>query len=105
MDAQTQMARVASVQLEDRERQRPTRLAWIQAIALLALSGSVVFSGIVTGLAGTTEATAASSLQAQANSAITRVDTATQPVISLASRKGAAWVVAHATKAEVTDLT
>jgi PHD/YefM family antitoxin component YafN of YafNO toxin-antitoxin module len=105
MDAQAQMAEVASLHLKDRERRRPGWPAWAHAILLLVLSGSVVLSGIVNGIASTTEAAAASSLQAQANSAITQVDKATQPVISLANRKGAAWVVAHATKADVSDLT
>jgi hypothetical protein len=105
MDAQTRMARVMSLQLKDRERRRPTWLAWGQAIFLLVISGAFVLNGIVTGLAGTTEAAAASSFQAQANSAITQADRAVQPVISLAIRKGAAWVIVHATKSEVTDLT
>lgn len=99
------MARLASVQLQDRERQRPGWLAWGQAIVLLVLSGSVMLSGIVSGIAATTDAAAASSLQAQANSAIMQVDRATQPVFSLVSRKGAAWVVEHATEAQVSDLT
>lgn len=105
MDAQTQMARVASLQLQDREEQRPGRLAWGQAIFLLVISGSLIFIGIVGGLTGTTYAAAASSLQAQANSAITQVNKATQPIFTLVSRKGAAWVIAHATKAEVSELT
>jgi hypothetical protein len=102
---QYQMAQLASLQLEDRKRQQPSLLAWGQAILLLVFEGSFMFIGIVFGLAGTTEAAAASSLQAQANSAITQVNKAAQPVISLVSSKGAAWVAAHATKAEVSDLT
>jgi hypothetical protein len=105
MDAQTQMARLASFQLEDRERQRPGWLTWVQAILLLWFSGLVVFSGILAGLSATTEADAASSLQTQANTAITQVNKAAQPVINLVSRKGAAWVVAHVNNAEVSDLT
>ena len=105
MDAQTQMARAASLQLEDRERQRPTWLAWGQAIFLLVISGSFVFNGILIGQIGTTKAATTNTLQAQANSAINQANRAMQPVSNLITHKGAKWVVAHATKADVTDVT
>lgn len=102
MNAQAQMAEATTLQLRDR--QRPGRVAWIHATLLLAISALVVFNGILAGTAATSVAADAGKLQTLANSAMAQVNKAVQPVITLVNRKGAKWVVAHATKAEVADV-
>ena len=97
-NAQTRMAEVAQRQ------RRPTRAAWIHAALILVLSGVVVLNGVLIGNIGIEKAATANSLQAQASDAISRVDKTISPIVALTHRKGAAWVLAHATKAEVNEL-
>lgn len=105
MKSQTQVTKFASLQLEDRERQRPSWLAWAQAAFLLVISGSIAFTGIVGGALAPLQTSNANSLFVEANNKITQSNQILQPIVTLENREGAATWFAHATKADLNNLT
>lgn len=105
MKAQTQVTKFASLQLEDRERQRPSWLAWAQAAFLLVISGSIAFTGIIGGALAPLQTANASSLFTKANNKIMQANQILQPIVIPENREGAATWFAHATKADLNNLT
>lgn len=98
---QTEMARLTATLTEDRKRREPSRRAWVLAYLLLCCSGVLVLIGISSGLVASTSAALASTYQTLARTDLSRSLQAIEPVTSLANRKGAAWVLDHATKTTV----
>jgi hypothetical protein len=62
VNAQAHLAELATAQLRDQRRQRPTRYAWFAATLLLLTSVLLIFSGILSGVLAATDASLASTL-------------------------------------------
>jgi hypothetical protein len=97
------MARLTATLTEDRKRREPSRRAWVLAFVVLGCSGVLVLIGIGSGLVASTSAATASTYQTLARNDLSRSLQAIEPVTSPASRKGAAWVLDHPTKAVVDE--
>jgi hypothetical protein len=105
MRAQTQAAEFARVQLDERKSQRPGLTAWLLAVTLLVISASLAYSGIIGGVLAPLDTSNANSLFSQSNTTINRANQVLQSVVTQEKRVGAAAWFAHATKADLNNLT